>query len=150
MAKIIGPSSSVAKPIKTLVDYLMAAANQKWEIDLNKALRLAGQRQDPVLAAFVGLAWCYPCQKLEAEVFETMKFLTWSYGRVVLLRLDYSPTPSAVSEEMKQLLQTYNIQGYPSILGLNAQGNEIGRVVGYGAGTGPEAWIDSFESEMGW
>ena len=150
MAKNIGPSSTAAKPIKTLGDYLTTVTGQKWETDFNKALRLASQRKDPVLAAFVGLAWCPPCQLLEAEVFKTLKFLMWAYQRVVPLQLDYSPTPDAVSDEMKQLLATYNVGSYPSILGLDAQGIEIGRVAGYGLGTGPEKWIESFESEMGW
>ena len=87
--------------------FKMTVASQKWETDFNKALRLASQRQDSVLAAFVGLSWCYPCQKLEAEMFETTNFLSWAYGRVVPLQLDYSPSPDAVSAEMKQLLATY-------------------------------------------
>jgi hypothetical protein len=73
-------------PLSTLSDYFKAVLSQKWETDAPKG----GQNRNAVLAAFVGLTWFAPCQKLEAEVFQTIKFLEWTFGRVVSLQLDYT------------------------------------------------------------
>jgi thiol:disulfide interchange protein len=143
--KTIGPYSTAKTPLGSISSYYGAILSQKWETDHNAALRKAAQKKDAVLAAFVGLTWCYPCQKLEAEVFQTLTFLEWTYGKVVLLQLDYK-WPVDLND---QLLTKYNVTALPSILGLNASGAELGRVVGYSAGNGPVSWISSFEAATG-
>jgi thiol:disulfide interchange protein len=147
--KTVGPYSTTKVPLSTLSDYFKAVSSQKWETDYNTALRKAGQNGNAVLAAFVGLTWCGPCQKLEAEVFQTIKFLEWTFGRVVLLQLDYTLPIDQNSAKKKQLLQQYNVGVYPSILGLDDAGAELGRVVGYSAGSGPANWLASFEGATG-
>jgi thiol:disulfide interchange protein len=142
--KTIGPYSTAKNPLSQTT-YYGAILSQKWETDYNAALRKAAQKKDAVLAAFVGLTWCYPCQKLEAEVFETFTFLQWTYGKVVLLQLDYKQ-PVDLKDK---LLTKYNVTAFPCILGLNASGGELGRVVGYSAGNGPASWILSFELATG-
>jgi hypothetical protein len=83
--------------------------------------------------------------KLEAEVFQTWKFLLWAYTRVVLLSVN-DPNNFPLDSP---LAAQYNIDAVPTVLGLNAQGTELGRVVGYLSGTGAQEWIDAFESEVG-
>jgi thiol-disulfide isomerase/thioredoxin len=148
-SKVIGVYSTMPQPITTMAQYYGALLSQKWQTDYGKALRKASQNKKAVLAAFVGLSWCVPCQQLEAEVFKTFKFLAWAYGRVVLLQLDYPFYENQWDTKKKQLFEQYGVMGFPSILGLDAQGNELGRVVGYLSGSGPTDWIDSFESATG-
>jgi hypothetical protein len=78
-------------------------------------------------------------------VFQTFTFLQWTYGKVVLLQLDYK-LPVNLND---QLLTKYNVTAFPCIIGLNANGTELGRVVGYSAGNGPAWWISSFEAATG-
>lgn len=132
-----------------ITTYYSAVLSQKWETDYNAALRKAAQKKEAVLAAFVGLTWCYPCQKLEAEVFQMFKFLEWTLGKVVLLQLDYKLPIDQNGTEKKQLLEKYNVSGYPSILGLDGSGAELRRVVGYSSGSGVANWIASFEAATG-
>ena len=143
--KTIGPFSTAKTPLGSITTYYGAVLSQKWEIDYNAALRKAAQKKDAVLAAFVGLTWCYPCMKLEAEVFQTITFLEWTLGKVVLLQLDYT-WPVNLND---QLITKFNVTAFPCILGLNANGAELGRVVGYSAGNGPVSWISSFELATG-
>jgi thiol:disulfide interchange protein len=147
--KTIGPYSTPKTPLGDLNTYYGATLSQKWETNYSTALRKAAQKKDAVLAAFVGLTWCYPCQKLEAEVFKTFTFLQWTYGKVVLLQLDYKFPIDQNTAEKKQLLTQYNVTAVPSVLGLNSNGAELGRVVGYSAGNGPVSWISSFELATG-
>jgi thiol:disulfide interchange protein len=149
MLKTIGPYSTFETPLDSITTYYRAVLSQKWETNYNAALRKAAQKNQAVLAAFVGLTWCYPCQKLEAEVFQTLTFLQWAYGKVVLLQLDYKTPIAQNTAEKKQLLTKYNVGSFPSILGLDAAGTELGRVEGYSSGSGPASWIASFEAATG-
>ena len=149
MLKIIGPYSTSRKVLDNMMTYYQAVLSQKWGTDYNAQLEKAGQKNEAVLAAFVGLTWCHPCQNLEAEVFKTFTFLQWTYGKVVLLQLDYKQPIGQNSAEKKQLLTKYNVNAFPSILGLDASGTELGRVVGYSSGSGPTNWIASFEAATG-
>jgi thiol:disulfide interchange protein len=147
--KNFGAHSTPTKILGNIMDYYQAVLSQQWETDYNTALRRAIQQNDAVLAAFVGLTWCYPCKKLEAEVLQTVKFLEWTLGRVVLLQLDYMLPIDQNGAEKAQLLAKYNVTGYPSILGLDPTGAELGRVVGYSMGSGVDKWIASFEAATG-
>jgi thiol:disulfide interchange protein len=126
-----------------------AVASQKWETDYRVALGHAAQSKDAVLAAFVGLTWCHPCQLLEAEVFKKLQFLEWTLGRVVLLQIDFPQNVDEAPAEYLQLREKYNQQGFPTIIGLDATGADLGRVVGYSAGYGVANWIASFEAATG-
>ena len=148
MKKIIGPYSTSKNPLSQ-TSYYGAVLSQKWGTDYNASLRKAGQTNKAVLAAFVGLTWCYPCQKLEEEVFKTLTFLQWTLGKVVLLQLDYKYPINQNSAEKKQLLTQYNVTGFPTIFGLDASGAELGSVGGYSSGSGPANWIASFEAATG-
>jgi Thioredoxin-like len=88
MKKMIGPYSTSRKVLDNLMTYYQAVLSQKWGTDYEAQLQKAVQTDKAVLAAFVGLTWCYPCQKLEAEVFKTFTFLEWTLGKVVLLQLE--------------------------------------------------------------
>lgn len=149
--KSIGPYSTSKNALRDFASYHSAVLSQKWETDYDTALQKAVQKKQAVLAAFVGLTWCYPCQKLEAEVFQTFKFLAWALGKVVLLQLDYKQpiNQNQNGSEKMQLLQKYKISNYPSILGIESNGTELGRAVGYSSGDGVEKWISSFESATG-
>ena len=148
MIKTIGPYSTSKNPLSQAT-YYGAVLSQKWGTDYNAQLQKAGQTNKAVLAALVGLTWCYPCQKLEAEVFQTFTFLQWTYGKVVLLQLDYKLPIDRNSAEKKQLLTQYNVDSFPTIFGLDASGAELGSVGGYSAGSGPANWIASFEAATG-
>jgi thiol:disulfide interchange protein len=145
MAKYLGPYSTQKSPVKDLHTLVQEIASQKWEESERAALSRAEQTGQSVLAAFTGIPWCYPCMKLEQEVFQTWTFLNWAFGKVVLWSINDDGQGATPPEFAK-----YGVQPVPSILGIDAQGTELGRVVGYLSGTGAQSWIDSFESEMGW
>jgi hypothetical protein len=126
--------------------WVEAVMSQKWEGSERAALTRAGETSEVVLAAFTGVPWCGPCTSLEQEVFPTWTFLSWALGKVVLWNINDSSQGSGAPPECAK----YAVSGYPSVLGLDAQGNELGRVLGYTSGTGAQLWIDSFESAIGW
>ena len=118
------------------------AKRGEWLRSYEEAVELSKQSGKPILADFTGSNWCGYCVKLKKEVFNTPQFKAWAAENVVLLELDF-PRPNKQPDWMKQqndmLLDRYEIDSYPSVLILNADGSVIGSQ-GYMKG-GPDRWI---------
>ncbi len=121
-----------------------AMAGEGWETDYQLALEAAQKGQKMVLANFTGSDWCGWCIKLHKEVFDQKAFRTWARENVVLLELDFprrKPQSAELKKQNAELQNRFRIEGYPTVVLLNAEGKEVGRT-GYVKG-GPEAWIAS-------
>ncbi len=123
------------------VTVMAQAADAKWYTSYGEAIRVAKKTGKPILADFTGSDWCAWCKKLKAEVFSKTAFKEWAAKNVVLLELDF-PQQKAQSETLKAqnlgLARKYQIQGYPTILFLKADGSLLGQS-GYLPG-GAAAW----------
>ena len=95
----------------------------------------AQQNGQPVMLDFYA-DWCIPCIELDRKTFTDNKVIeqTDSYMR---LKVDLTHFDS---EEAERLRRQYNIAGVPTILFLDAEGNEVesARVVGF---LGPEEFL---------
>lgn len=122
-----------------------AVAGEGWLTDYEKAAKLSAKTQRPILADFTGSDWCFWCKKLKKEVFDTKEFKAWAKDKVVLLELDYpsdtSTQSAALRAQNKRLLDKYAIEGYPTIVIMDAKGKELGRL-SYEKG-GPAKWTAS-------
>jgi len=107
------------------------------------ALAVASTNDLYVLAAFVAPSWCGPCACLEREVFESCIFGFWALNSgLILVSIDMSSSNPASDT----LEDRYGIHGYPTVLKLNPDGSEGGRIVGYACGSGPGDWTDQFDA----
>ncbi|MBX3462742.1 MAG: thioredoxin family protein [Planctomycetes bacterium] len=126
------------------------ADGDEWLTDYKQALEKAKKEKKVVLADFTGSDWCGWCIKLKDEVFSKPEFQEWAKEHVVLLELDF-PRNKPLSAELKaqneKLRDEFGIEGYPTILFLDAKGKKVGQT-GYVAG-GPEKWIEAAEKELG-
>ena len=125
-----------------------SAADLEWHTDLAKAQAQAKAEKKLVMLDFTGSDWCGWCIKLHKEVFSTPEFTEYAKKNLVLVEVDF-PRKKAQSAEQKkanQALQNkYKIEGYPTLIVLNGEGKNIGRL-GYVKG-GPKAWIEEFEKQ---
>ncbi|MBX3119526.1 MAG: thioredoxin family protein [Fimbriimonadaceae bacterium] len=126
-----------------------------WITSFDEAKKLSKETGKPILADFTGSDWCGWCIQLKDEVFEKEEFKKWAAENVILLEVDF-PTPDgdvdkAMSAELKKqnadLADKYKIEGYPTILFIDAEGNKIGEY-GYDQG-GPAKWTAEAEKRMG-
>lgn len=112
-----------------------------WLDSYDKAVERAKAEKRLVLADFTGSDWCGWCMKLKKEVFDTPEFQEWAGKNVVLLEVDFpqqKEQPAALKAQNEKLQEKYGIQGYPTILFLDADGKKVGQL-GYRAG-GAKAW----------
>ena len=126
-----------------LVAQLNAA---EWLTNYDQALAKAKAENKPILIDFTGSDWCGWCIRLKSEVFSKPEFESWAQQNVVLLEVDFprnKPQNATLRAQNQKLAEAYNIEGFPTLVLLNAQGQEIGRE-GYQRG-GPSVMIRRLE-----
>ena len=114
-----------------------------------KAQKEAGELKQPIFALFTGSDWCPWCVKLHDEVLETKEFKKFAEDNLVLFEADFPRTkdqPSDVKKQNKELSSKYGIQGFPTVLVLDAEGKQLGQT-GYQAGGG-EAYVKSLKTML--
>lgn len=120
-----------------------AKPGEGWIESYADAIARAKKEKKLILADFTGSDWCGWCKKLKGEVFDKEEFQAWAKKNVILLEVDF-PQQKKQSDELKQqnekLQKEHKIEGYPTILFLDASGKEKGRM-GYEAG-GPKNWVE--------
>jgi thioredoxin-related protein len=118
-----------------------------WLTDYKTALATAQREKKTVLMDFTGSDWCGWCIKLRREVFDTTEFSRYAKDNLVLLEVDF-PQRKPQSEELRrqnqELMRQFNVEGFPTILLLNADGKQIGQT-GYVPG-GPQRFIENINS----
>jgi protein disulfide-isomerase len=135
--------------LRTLICLTLAtiACAADWNVGWKATAAQAAKADKPILADFTGSDWCGWCIKLKKEVFDTPEFAAWSTEKVLLLEVDFPRAKAQTAEQQKEnqvLAEKYSIEGFPTILVLDAAGKELGRL-GYQEG-GPKAWIAAAEA----
>jgi thiol:disulfide interchange protein len=95
----------------------------EWGEDLPAALERARSEGKPVLVNFYA-DWCVWCKRLEATTLRDSQVANLLSDRVVPVSLD-------VDGNGKELSNQYRVDGLPTILVLDTDGREIGRIPGY-------------------
>ena len=116
----------------------VAAADSPFHRDAREevaaAMAQAAATDRPVLLDFSAV-WCPPCNLLGAEVLHAPDSeMTLSDVLVVIIDVD---EPS--SWELKD---RYDVGGYPTVVAVDAEGNEIDRLLGYDSRESTLSWIN--------
>lgn len=123
--------------------------NLNWETNLETALQKAKTENKAVMVNFTGSDWCVWCKRLSAEVFSKSEFEDYADDNLILVKLDF-PRSIEQSAETKlynnQLAQRYGIQGFPTILLFNSQGQMVLQT-GYQPG-GPVSYVEHLKNKL--
>jgi thioredoxin-related protein len=124
------------------------AQSAKWLTDYDKALEQAKTESKPVLIDFTGSDWCGWCMKMDEEVLDTKEFKKYAAENLVLVEADFprrKHQTNKVKEQNEKLKERFSVQGFPTFVLVDKEGNELGRQGGYLEG-GPQAFIAKLES----
>ncbi|MDD7984205.1 thioredoxin family protein [Lentisphaera marina] len=117
------------------------AGGDGWETNFEAAKQKASKENKALLVDFTGTDWCGWCIRLKEEVFDHKEFSDFANQHFILVEIDY-PQKKVQSDEIKaqneKLKNTYQIQGYPTILVMDAEGRPFAKT-GYQAG-GPATY----------
>jgi thioredoxin-related protein len=118
------------------------AGMEGWLDDFEKAKADAQKAGRPILVNFSGSDWCGWCIRLDKEVLQKPQFNAYAKDSLVLFNADF-PRQTKLSEKLTKqneaLVQRYSVEGFPTVLLVDAAGDLIGRT-GYQPG-GPEAYV---------
>ena len=127
-----------------------AFAAEGWGDDYNKALSQAKTEKKLVVLDFTGSDWCGWCIKLNKEVFSQKEFKDYAKDNLVLVEVDFpnsKPQSAALKAQNQKLQKQFKIEGYPTIVVLNAEGKQVGQL-GYEQG-GPGPFIAKLNALKG-
>lgn len=91
-------------------------------LDLAAAMEEAGRDGKAVFIDFYA-TWCPPCRRLEAVTWPDAGVQQWLLANTIPLKID--------AERQQELAGRFGVEAYPTLLFLDADGRELGRVLGF-------------------
>lgn len=142
--------------LATLLGMAVTAASlysdENWLTDFEAAKKTAAEKKLPILADFSGSDWCGWCIKLNREVFSQNEFKDFAKDSLVLFLADF-PRKKRQDDKVKKqnadLSKKYAIEGFPTVLLMDAEGKVFART-GYERG-GASAYVKHLKKLIsGW
>lgn len=103
------------------------AGLEGWHTDLEAAMELAKKEKKAVLVEFTGSDWCPPCIAMRKNVFSKKEFVEEASKHFILVELDFPNGDKELKEKNKPYAKKYKIEGYPTVILLDHEGNEFTR-----------------------
>lgn len=120
------PCSALDSPNKDAATPPSESPLLPWTTDLDKAVALSNTDGMPIYLYFTGSAWCIWCKKMDRELHNQDAFRQKTVGKFHFVKIDL-PAGSQPSEKVKALLDTYHVQGVPTVIILSPDGEELAR-----------------------
>jgi len=112
----------------------LAPAESTWLSDYKKAQQEAKVSNKFLLLDFTGSDWCGWCKRLEQEILSQSQFENYARENLVLLEVDFpraKPQSPELRKQNQELAQQYQIEGFPTIVVLNGDGQKLWQYDGY-------------------
>ena len=120
----------------------------KWTMDLDAAKQLAADKKLPILLDFSGSDWCGWCKVMEENVFTLPAWSAYATNNLIMVLLDFPNDKSLVPEKYvarnKALQTKYGVQGFPTFIVLDDDGETLLGQLGSGRDKTPA----SFQGEL--
>ncbi len=123
----------------------------KWTMDWEAAKELAAEKNLPMLLNFTGSDWCGWCKLMDEAVFAKAPWKSYAADNVVLVTLDFpqdkSIVPEKYTEQNEELRERFRIQGFPTYVILDSNGETQLGQLGAGRDVTPEMFIEQFKDQ---
>jgi thioredoxin-related protein len=107
------------------------ACDSSDDTDFPRSVETSRKTNRPLLLAFLGTDWSLSSLKLDREVFDQAAFADDSKYNFLLCKIHFYQTQERspdILAQNQQLAEKYRVQEFPTVIVLNAQGVELGRV----------------------
>lgn len=109
---------------------LSALESIHWRNDIEKSQSTAKTENKPIILFFTGSDWCPACMSFEKNILSQETFIKSVQDKFVFVLLDfprYQQVPPAISAHNSALLQKYAVRGFPTIVIVDSEMNEIAK-----------------------
>jgi len=108
-----------------------SATSSVWITGPDAAFQRATELRRPLLINFTGSDWCIWCHRVRDEIFVQKHFVDYAATHLVLLEVDsprQTKLPADLEKQHAALKEKYTVTGYPTLLLIDANGRELGRL----------------------
>ena len=120
---------------------LLAQGAPKWEHSLEAGLKRAKAEKKQVFVD-VWTEWCGPCQHLKKNVFPTPEAMAALQNFIPVSLMTQSKTGHVAGG--RAIEEQFKVQGYPTLVILDAEGKEVHRQLGaFRSGADMAKWLGS-------
>ena len=142
MLAMLAVAGNLTAAVESEID---GATPGKWTMDLAAAKKVAAEKKLPILLDFSGSDWCGWCQLMETNVFLKAEWKAYATNNLMMVLIDFpgdkSLVPEKYVERNEALKNEYGIQGYPTFVVLDDDGEtELGQLKA-GRDKTPESFI---------
>lgn len=123
----------------------------EWWEDFMQAVRVAQKQNRPILMNFTGSDWSPPCERWQEQILATPEFADFAAEHLILLELDFPKFKEQVPDvvQQNQVLQAvFAVDGFPTLILLEPDGEEIERMSGV-LPQGPREFITWLREKSG-
>lgn len=109
------------------------AAHAEWNPSLDAGMKQAATSKKDLLVLFTGSDWCPPCMALEKNVLSNPEIVKTLESKYELVRLDYPRSKQQDPAERKaneEAAQKYEVNGFPTVMLMTADGKAYASKVG--------------------
>lgn len=109
-------------------------AELSWQTNFEAAKQQAKKEDKVLLMDFTGSDWCGFCIRLKKAVWDKPEFAKFAEKNLVLVELDFphnKKLPADLKKQNDALQDKYHIEGFPTVVVLDGDGKELGRMEGY-------------------
>jgi len=122
-----------------LLPALFARAESGWLDDYKKAQQEAKASNKFLLLDFTGSDWCGWCKKFDKEILSQSQFQDYARENLVLVEVDFprpggsrwTAQPAELKRQNQELAHQYQVQGFPTIVVLDGDGQKLWQYDGY-------------------
>ncbi len=119
----------------------------QWMDNYQQAAAKAKSENKPMVLFFQGSDWCGPCKALKQNILSKSDFDQKVGNKFIWVQVDFPQGKKLAPDVAKQnddLKRKYGVSGLPTLIVLNPQGQEIGRMSG-GSQDTPSVYADRLE-----
>ena len=122
----------------------------QWTMDLDAAKKVAAEKKLPLLLNFTGSDWCGWCKHMDKEVFSKPEWSAYAKDNLMLVWVDFPQDKTLVPEKFaarnKSLSESYGVEGYPTYVLLDDDGQSKLGQLGADQEISPEKFIGSLKA----
>ncbi len=137
LATLLGTSSASAANTNSSAE-TSVVSEINWMTDFQAATALAKKESKPMFLFFTGSDWCPWCIKMNAQILSTPEFQQALSQKMIFVEVDFprqSKLDKATKEQNDKLSKSFGIQGFPTVVLLDSNGQRIEKL-GFQAGGG--------------